>query len=256
MLREYFTEQETIGAGEKIMAMQMQRIQALGCCGLTALAFMAGPAGAEDAKSKYPEMAPAAQYRIADAAGEITLARSAAPASISGDAEIMTLGSSGYETAVKGKNGFVCLVQRSWGADFGDGEFWNPKIRSPICFNPASVRTVLPPYLERTQWVLAGVAKSEMIARIKAQLKANTFVLPEPGAMSFMMSKQQYLNDQAGGHWHPHLMFFAANTNAAAWGAGFDHSPVFAAQSDPEPITTFFVPVRKWSDDSPDEAAH
>ena len=221
--------------------------------GLAAL-LAAFPAAAEDAKSAYPAMAPVAQYRMASAE-EIAFAKTAAPASISGDAEIMVLGSGGYETALKGKNGFTCLVQRSWGADFSDAEFWNPKIRSPICYNPASVRSVLPPYLEKTQWVLAGVTKADMIARIKAQLKANTYVLPEPGAMSFMMSKQQYLNDQAAGHWHPHLMFFAAHTNGPAWGADFAKSPVFAAQSDPEPITTFFIPVRKWSDDTPDDGA-
>jgi hypothetical protein len=152
---------------------------------------------------------------------------------------------------VKGKNGFVCLVQRSWAAGFDDAEFWNPKLRAPICFNSAAVRTVLPGYLERTQWVLAGISKSGMIDRTRTALNANTFVAPEPGAMSFMMSKQGYLSD-ADGHWHPHLMFFVARTDAAAWGANLRGSPIIAAQSDPEPITTFFVPVTKWSDGAPD----
>ena len=50
--------------------------------------------------------------------------------------------------------------------------------------------------------------------------------------MSFMMSKQGYLSD-ADGHWHPHLMFFVAHTDAAAWGANLRGSPIIAAQSDP-----------------------
>ena len=219
--------------------------------GLAFLLCAAGATSAEDTKTPYPAMAPLAQYQMATVADEAALARSAAPMSISGDADVLTLGSAGYKTTVKGKNGFACLVQRSWAADFNDAEFWNPKIRGPICFNPAGVRTVLPGYLERTQWVLSGVPKSDMIDRTRAALSTNTFVAPEPGAMSFMMSKQAYLSDD-GGHWHPHLMFFVAHTDAAAWGANLHGSPIIAAQSDPEPITTFFIPVTKWSDGTTD----
>jgi hypothetical protein len=195
-------------------------------------------------------MAPLAQYQVASPSEEVALARSAAPTSISGDAEVLTLGDHGYERAVKGKNGFVCLVERSWAAGFDDAEFWNPKIRAPMCLNPAAARTVLPGYLERAQWVLAGRAKSDMIARTRTAIAANRFVMPEPGAMCYMMSKQGYLSD-ADGHWHPHLMFFLAHTDGAAWGANLDGSPIFAAQGDPEPVTTFFVPVTKWSDGTP-----
>jgi hypothetical protein len=41
-----------------------------------------------------------------------------------------------YQTAFQGKNGFVCVVQRSWATAFDDAEFWNPKLRAPVCFNP------------------------------------------------------------------------------------------------------------------------
>ncbi len=95
-------------------------------------------------EAAYPTMAPVEQYRVAGASEEIALSRSAAPVSISGDASVLTLGDHGYDTAYQGKNGFVCLVQRSWAAGFDEPEFWNPKLRSPICFNPAAARTVLP----------------------------------------------------------------------------------------------------------------
>jgi hypothetical protein len=209
-----------------------------------------GPAAAGDTKSPYPVMAPVGQYRMASPAEEIAVARSAAPASISADADVLTLGEHGYEPAAKGKNGFVCMVWRSWAASFVEPEFWNPKIRGPICLNPAAVRSVLPAYLERTEWVLAGVAKSDMIARTRAALAANTFLMPEPGAMGYMLSKQGYLSDVYG-HWHPHLMFFLVHTDATAWGANLDGSPIYAAQGDPEPVTTFFVPVAQWSDGTP-----
>jgi hypothetical protein len=219
-------------------------------CALLILMCATSSAGADHAPGAYPAMAPVAQYRLASSADEVALARSAAPVSISGDADVLTLGAHGYETVAKGKNGFVCLVERSWASDFGEPEFWNPKVRGPICFNPAAVRSVLPGYLERTQWVLAGVAKTDMIARTKAALAANTFVMPEPGAMAYMLSKQQYLSG-ADDHWHPHLMFFLAHTDSAAWGANRDGSPIFATPGDPEPVTTFVVPVTKWSDGTP-----
>jgi hypothetical protein len=215
-------------------------------CALAVFLGTIGPARADDAKPLYPAMAQIKDYRMASSE-EISLARSAAPASISGEAEILTLGDHGYETAVQGKNGFICLVERSWASSFDDTEFWNPKRRGPICHNAAAARTLLPPYLERTKWVLAGVSKTDMFERTKSASAANTFAAPESGALSYMMSKQGYLNDGAG-HWHPHLMFYLTRTDGAAWGADLDGSPVFAAQGDPEPITTFYVPVPKWSD--------
>jgi hypothetical protein len=218
-------------------------------CGLAVLICAIGSAGAEDAKAAYPAMAPIGQYLMANPVDEIALARSAAPASIAGDADVLTLGGHGYETAAKGKNGFVCMVWRSWTAGFDDPEFWNPKLRAPICLNAAAARTVLPGYLERTKWALAGVSKTDMIARTRAAIAANTFALPAPGAMSYMMSKQGYLGDAAG-HWHPHLMFFLARTDSGAWGANLGGSPVIAAQDDLDPTTTFFVLVPKWSDET------
>ena len=83
----------------------------------------AWPAKAQDAKTPYPAMAPLEQYLIPDRGEEIKLARSAAPDSISAEAEVLVLGRHGYETAVQGKNGFVCLVERSWTAGINDANF-------------------------------------------------------------------------------------------------------------------------------------
>ena len=213
-------------------------------------ASVIGTAAAEPAASPYPSMAPIALYRMASPAEEIALARSAAPPSISSDAKVLVLGAHGYETAVQGKNGFVCLVERSWDAGFDDPVFWNPKIRGADCLNPAAARSVLPHFLERTNWALAGLSKVEMIARTKAELAANTYPLPEQGAMAFMMSKDQHLGLD-GKHWHPHLMFFLAHVKDDSMGANLPGSPVFAGHDDP--LTTFFVPIRKWSDGTPDD---
>src|ERR1700689_844292 len=115
--------------------------------GFFALALALGAtrhARAEDAKTPYLSMAPLDQYLMADRNAEIALARSAAPESVSHDAEILVLGRHGYETVVKGKNGFFCVVERSWMPVFDDPEFWNPKIRLPLCLNPPAARTHLP----------------------------------------------------------------------------------------------------------------
>ena len=207
----------------------------------------AGAALAEG--SPYPNMAPIAQYRLDSQADEMALARSAAPPSISDDAEVLTLGAKGYETAAKGKNGFVCIVERSWASGLADPGFWNPKIRGPICFNPASARSVLPTYLLRTKWVLAGASNAEIAARTKAAIAAGQIGRPENGAMCFMMSKDGYLGDTAG-HWHPHLMFFVPNDAGGppAWGANLPGSPVLAGDPDLDPAAVYFVPIAKWSD--------
>jgi hypothetical protein len=150
---------------------------------------------------------------------EIALARSAAPEFISQDAEVMVLGRHGYETAVKGKNGFVCVVQRSWAAGIDDPDFWNPKLRAPICFNPPGARFNIPLTIKRTELILSGRSKAQMFEDIKAAFDKKEMPPLESGAMCYMLSKQGYLSDRDG-HWHPHLMFFVPLTEPASWGAG------------------------------------
>ena len=94
--------------------------------------------------------------------------RTAAPPSISGAAEILALGPRGYRTAVKGTNGFVCLVDRAWSKPFDDPEFWNPKMRAPECVNAVAARSVLPLTLDRARWAVTGVPKAEIMTRTHA----------------------------------------------------------------------------------------
>jgi hypothetical protein len=211
-------------------------------------------ARAQAQKSPYPAMAGLNQYLMPDEKSEIALARSAAPASISDGAEVMVLTRTGYTTAVKGGNGFLCLVERSWGAATDHPEFWNPKIRAPHCFNPSAARTFAPIYLMKTKLVLAGKSKTEITQTIASALNASTLSndkkqLPalEPGAMCYMLSKHQYLNDE-GTSWHPHLMFFIPGDTAKSWGANLPDSPVLAANDPEERVTIMMVPVGTWSD--------
>lgn len=211
-----------------------------------------GLVGADDKPpTPYAVMAPVGEYRIADAQQEIALARSAAPPSISAESKVLVLGERGYQTAVRGSNGFVCFVERSWTAGFDDPEFWNPRIRAPNCFNPPAVRSVLPQYLARTGWALAGMTRQQMVEKSRAAVASGRFTAPAAGSFSFMLSKQGYLGDQAAGPWLPHVMFFVPHGQAAAWGAGLESSPVLGDEGSPFEPTVLFIPVRRWSDGSP-----
>src|SRR5271170_119788 len=118
----------------------------------------------------YPVMAPLEKYLIADRDAEIALARSAAPPAISSDATVMVLTRQGYQMAVTGKNGFVCLVDRSWTSVFDDPGYWNPKIRGPVCLNAPAVRSALPVELRLTELALARTPKDAILARMKASI--------------------------------------------------------------------------------------
>src|SRR6202521_2039981 len=184
------------------------------------------PAAAQDPKQPYPTMAPVEQY-LMDRDAEIALARSAAPDAISHDASVIVLTRHGYETAVQGKNGWVCWVGRGWMAMFDHPEFWNPKVRAADCLNPPAARSVLPYAYKRTELLLAGHSMQEVIATIKAAIDKKELPALEQGTVSYMMSKDSYLSDD-GDHNGPHLMFFQSAKDGAAWGANLTNSPVLA----------------------------
>jgi hypothetical protein len=206
----------------------------------------------ETGPAPYPTMASLDQYLMADRSAEVALARSAAPDSISREAKVLVLGAHGYETAVEGKNGFVCLVERSWTSPIDDPGFWNPKGRAPLCLNAAAARSYLPRTIMKTDLILAGRTKAQMMDAVVAAIDKKQLPAMEPGAICYMLSKQGYLNDGAG-HWHPHLMFFYSGTDPAAWGAGLPGSPILALSDSREHLTTFLVPVRQWSDETSDQ---
>jgi hypothetical protein len=213
-----------------------------------AILLCASAARAED----YSAMAPVDQY-LMDRSAEIALAKSAAPPSIADNATVLVLTRLGYETAVNGSNGFVCAVERSWMSQYDFPQFWNPHMRGPLCYNPAAVRSILPYTIRRTQLVLAGRTKTEMAAAIEDGIQRRTLLPLEAGAMTYMMSKQQFLNDSAH-NWVPHLMFYFPRAAGANWGADLDGAPPMLNpqfQDSPEAISVIMVPVTHWSDGTP-----
>ena len=231
------------------MTRMIVRMTALPSFALVVVLSAAWLAQAQDAKAPYPSMAPLDQYLMADRNSEIGLARSAAPAAISNDATVLVFGRKGYETAVTGKNGFVCLVERSWTSlTDNDPEFWNPKERFPICYNAPAARFLLPLTVKKTEMALAGQSHAQIIAGVKAFGKKELPPL-EPGAMCYMMSSQGYLSD-ALGHAAPHLMFYVPQ--GTAWGANSPGSPVLQGPQQfpgpPQPVSILVIMAPKWSD--------
>ncbi len=214
---------------------------------------------AQQAATPYPTMAAIDQYIMTDRAAEIALARSAAPASISRDATILVLGRQGFETAVEGKNGFVCLVDRGWTGPFDWPEFWNPKIRAAAYMNPQAVRSVLPIEKLRTRMVMAGHSTAEILTVLDSAFDNGRLPKLESGAMAYMMAKSAYLTDQ-GEHNGPHVMFYTDLENIEDWGANTEDSPILASpywyfspdakaqQKSFPPIIVFLVGLSNWSD--------
>ncbi|HEU5352547.1 MAG TPA: hypothetical protein VFU55_13210 [Terracidiphilus sp.] len=209
---------------------------------------------AQSAQTRYLKMAPLGEYLMANRSAEIALARSAAPESISGKAEVMVLEKSGFKVAVPGTNHFVCLVERGWNAAIGDPVFWNPKARGPICFNAAAARSNLPIVLFKTRLALAGKSQAQITKALQTAFDEKKLPQMEPGAMCYMLSKDGYLNDRVG-NWHPHLMFFVPLAMSKAWGANLPGSPILSGDDVTSQLTIFMIPVARWSDGTPDSHA-
>jgi|SRR5579872_196760 len=220
--------------------------------GTVLLIVMTAASGHAQDRPAYPSMAPLDQYLMPDRNAEIALARSAAPDSISRDARIMVLTRHGYEVAAEGSNGFLCAVERGWMAPFDNADFWNPKIRGPLCLNPAAARSIFPITIKQTELALAGLSKEQIKDKMKAALDQKELPPFEQGGMSYMLSKSAYLTGNGGNLCH--LMIYAPVADAASWGANLPGSPVIFGwqfQDAHEPITVFLVPVSKWSDGTP-----
>ncbi len=213
---------------------------------LVLVTFLAWQGTAQNVTTAYPSMASLPRYLMLRDA-EISLARSAAPKSISGDAEILILTKSGFQTAVGGTNGFVCMVARSWSADFSDPDFWDPRLRAPICYNALAAKSQVPVTTKRTQVALAGGSKAQILKAVKAGVESGELPIAESGSMAYMISRGTYLSNRVG-RWRPHLMFFTSETDPKSWGAGLPGSPILVFKHPEEHLTVFIIPLGRWSD--------
>jgi hypothetical protein len=206
---------------------------------------LAGAASAAEAQSqKYP---PLSEYMMPQAA-EISLARTAAPESITSHATFKVLGSSGYTVAVSGVNGFTCMVMRGWTAPtYTPAQFrdlvYDAKVRAPICFDPVASRAVMPYYELRSRLGMQGQSPDEIAQGVQSAYATGR--LPKRDAVSFayMWSGEQYLGSGIG-HWHPHLMIFAPYYDNATVGGNAFGSPMPQLSDDAgTPFAVVVVPV-------------
>jgi hypothetical protein len=229
----------------KVQPIAIKRFALLVVVG-TAVLGTAYPARSQDAVTTYTKMAPVDQYLMADRDAEIALARSAVPESIARDAEVQVLGRHGFETAVKGKNGFVCIVGRSW-TSAADADFWDPKVRVPMCVNAPAARSYLLRINRIAELALAGHTLAQVNEAIAGAIARKELPPMESGAMCYMMGKQGFGGDSAP-HWPSHLMFFYSDTDPAIWGANLPGSPVIAVADPMEHLTQFVILMQRWSD--------
>lgn len=213
-----------------------------------ALYGLSSATNAQTVKGAYPGMAPLAKY-LMTRDSEIALARSAAPRSVAENAEILVLTANGYQRAVTGANGFVCMVARSWSAGFGDPDFWNPRSRVPICYNALAAQSQVPETIKRTQVALAGGTASQIEHALKVGIRTGVLPIARAGSVAYMMSKATYFS-RAEGHWLPHLMLYVPETDPKLWGAGLPNSPIVAHDIPDERLTVFLIPIGRWSDGS------
>ena len=188
---------------------------------------------------------------LMDRDAEIAMARSAGPNSISSGAKILVLGRHGYETAVEGKNDFVCLVGRSWDLPTNNPAFWDPKIHGPICLSASAVRSYLPVWLKKTELAIAGRSNTQIEDVIREGIAKGELPTPEPGSMAYMMSKQGYLNARIKGPWFPHVMFYVPETDPKTFLSEADDVPLNVHEDKVGRFTVIDVPVSKWSDGTP-----
>src|SRR6267154_517893 len=126
------------------------------------LVFLVATLDAAALLAQSPKYPPLNEYLMAPDV-EIALAKSAAPDYISGHATIKVFTASGFQTALEGDNGFVCMVMRGF---TGAPTFtpvqvrayinYDAKTRAPICLDPLAARTLLPCYELRTKLGLEG----------------------------------------------------------------------------------------------------
>lgn len=165
---------------------------------------------------------PTADYLL-DRAEEIALARSAGPEAVSSGATILVLAETGeYEIAEVGSNGWSCFVGRGWSgpAPIRDGrrvlspENFEPHRLGPQCFNALASETVLAWHRFTTRLFLAGEDAESVEDRVQGALESGELSVPQPGAMSYMLSSGQHLNDRMGS-WNPHFMFYTPYADGA-----------------------------------------
>jgi hypothetical protein len=193
---------------------------------------------------KYP---PLSEYMMPRDA-EMSLAKSAAPASISNRATIKVLATSGFQVAHQGDNGFVCMVMRGWSAPTYSPALlrelvYDIKALAPICFDPGAARMVMPYYELRSKLGMEGKPPDQIAAGVSTAYAKGDLPKREGVSFAYMWSVEQDLGGGAG-HWHPHMMVFSPYYKNSMLGGHEFGSPLpFVSDDAGTPFAVVLIPV-------------
>ena len=169
-------------------------------------------------------------------AHEVALARSAAPADVSGAATVLAWNGDDFEVAEQGTNGVTCYVARSWVESL-----------EPHCFDVEGSETILPIHILELRLQVQGMDEAAIDAEIERRIAGGELRLPTRPVMSYMMSEEQVLISDDGdavGAWYPHVMIYYPNLDADALGLGAATSAAAGVVTDPgTPLSSLMLIV-------------
>lgn len=178
---------------------------------------------------------------------EVTLAMSAAPAEISGRAEIYTV-KDGHRVRIRtGTNGCACMVAR----DLHRGSAY------PICFDVEGSRTLLWQQLMELELRAKGKSESEVQKAVRNAYETGQLKKPDGMTVAYMMSPQQvlYSSPEASGRkvgaWWPHLMIHHPSITRQSLGLPEAGDAAGFSVSDEGGRQELIVKLPVWSDGTP-----
>jgi len=163
---------------------------------------------------------------------ELRLAMSAGPLTVSQAADVYRMGEAGFELAIRGTNGWACIVVRA---------AVNRKQLAPHCLNPKAVETVLPAFLREGELQASGMTAEAIEAEMKRQWETGELALPSGPAYAYMLSEGQRLGAE-GGNFRPHFMLYVPYaTNASIGGDPSRMQFPFVGPYENHPLSTVVV---------------
>ena len=187
---------------------------------------------------------PVSTPRLTDS-GDVALALSAAPASVSAAAAVYLWRDGRFVKVRDGTNGFACLVNR------------DPRNNSvsPECFDPEGARTMMQEEMLQAQLQARGLSDKDVEREIDAAYKRGTLHHAEHGGIIYMMSSKQLLPpsqevSQPLTAWHPHVMIYMPHATKAQFALGADNEgmPVTAPFKGDDSGVLLVVQVPHWAD--------
>ena len=167
---------------------------------------------------------------------EIALARSAAPAAISGGARVWVWNGSRYVVADSGRTTVNCYVARHW----------VPSVE-PHCLDEEASTTILPILMRKIELYAQGKTDVEVEREIADGIKARRFRLPSRPALTYMMSSAQNLVSGEGtavGAWQPHLMIYYPEWTGKQAGLEGFVADVGFIENPGTPLAALVVPLK------------